>query len=121
MSLITVELKDGTRRQVEAGSTWGQVAAGIGGKLGKEALAARVGGEIEDLQSPAEADRQVEFLVFGDEEGRVVFRHTSSHVGPGGAAALPGDEAGHRPRHRRRLLLRPGLGPRLHHRRPGGN
>ncbi len=80
MSLITVELKDGTRRQVEAGSTWGQVAAGIGRKLGKEALAAKVDGEIEDLQSPAKADRQVEFLVFGDEEGQVVFRHTSSHI-----------------------------------------
>ncbi len=80
MSLITVELKDGTRRQVEAGSTWGQVAAGIGRKLGKEALAAKVDGEIEDLQSPAKADRQVEFLVFGDEEGQAVFRHTSSHI-----------------------------------------
>ena len=43
MSLITVELKDGTRRQVEAGSTWGQVAAGIGRKLGKEAYGGQSG------------------------------------------------------------------------------
>ncbi len=80
MSTITVMLKDGTRRQVEEGSTWGQVAAGISRKLGKEALAAKVDGEMEDLQSPAQADRQVEFLTFGDEEGRAVFRHTSSHI-----------------------------------------
>jgi threonyl-tRNA synthetase len=80
MSTITVVLKDGTRRQVEDGSVWGQVAAEIGRKLGKEALAARVDGETEDLQSPAQADRQVEFLTFGDEEGRAVFRHTSSHI-----------------------------------------
>ena len=73
-------LKDGTRRQVEEGSTWGQVAAEISRKLGKEALAAKVDGETEDLQSPAQADRQVEFLTFGDEEGRAVFRHTSSHI-----------------------------------------
>jgi threonyl-tRNA synthetase len=80
MSTITVVLKDGTRRQVEDGSVWGQVAAEIGRKLGKEALAARVDGETEDLQSPVQADRQVEFLTFGDEEGRAVFRHTSSHI-----------------------------------------
>ena len=80
MSKITVVLKDGTRRQVEDGSVWGQVAAEIGRKLGKEALAARVDGETEDLQSPVQADRQVEFLTFGDEEGRAVFRHTSSHI-----------------------------------------
>jgi threonyl-tRNA synthetase len=80
MGTITVVLKDGTRRQVEDGSVWGQVAAEIGRKLGKEALAARVDGETEDLQSPAQADRQVEFLTFGDEEGRAVFRHTSSHI-----------------------------------------
>ena len=80
MSTISVVLKDGTRRQVEDGSVWGQVAAGIGRKLGKEALAARVDGETEDLQSPAQAERQVEFLTFGDEDGRAVFRHTSSHI-----------------------------------------
>ncbi len=80
MSTSTVMLKDGTRRQVEEGSTWGRVAAEISRKLGKEALAAKVDGEMEDLQSPAQADRQVEFLTFGDEEGRAVFRHTSSHI-----------------------------------------
>ena len=80
MSTISVVLKDGTRRQVEDGSVWGQVAAEIGRKLGKEALAARVNGETEDLQNPAQADRQVEFLTFVDEEGRGVFRHTSSHI-----------------------------------------
>jgi threonyl-tRNA synthetase len=80
MSSITVVLKDGTRRQVEEGSVWGQVAAGIGRKLAKEALAARVDGVTDDLQSPAQADCQVEFLTFADEDGRAVFRHTSSHI-----------------------------------------
>ena len=80
MSSFAVMLKDGSRREVEDGSTWSQVAAGISRKLGKEALAARVDGMAEDLQNPAQPDRQVEYLTFGDEEGRAVFRHTSSHI-----------------------------------------
>jgi threonyl-tRNA synthetase len=80
MSTFAVVLPDGSRYEVEEGSTWGQVAAGIGRRLGRDALAARVDGEIEDLLNPARADRKVEFLLFTDEEGRDVFRHTSSHI-----------------------------------------
>jgi len=80
MSFLTVTLQDGNRREVEQGSTWSQVAAGISRKLGKEALAARVDGAVDDLQSQAQQDRQVEFLTFADEDGRAVFRHTSSHI-----------------------------------------
>jgi threonyl-tRNA synthetase len=80
MSTITVALPDGARRQVEEGSTWGEVAAGISRKLGKEALAAKVDGEVQELQGAAQNDGQVQFLTFEDEDGRAVFRHTSSHI-----------------------------------------
>ncbi len=80
MSSLTVTLKDGSLHEMEPGSTWSQVAAGISRKLGKEALAARVDGAVDDLQSQAQQDRQVEFLTFADEDGRAVFRHTSSHI-----------------------------------------
>lgn len=80
MSSFAVMLKDGSRREVEQGSTWGQVAVGVSRKLGKEALAAKVDGSVEDLKNLAQPDRQVEYLTFGDEDGRAVFRHTSSHI-----------------------------------------
>jgi threonyl-tRNA synthetase len=85
MSSMAVILKDGSRHEVASGATWGAVAAGLGRKLGKEALAVRVDGEIQDLQRPVDAgkpgaERRVEFLTFADEQGREVFRHTSSHI-----------------------------------------
>ncbi len=80
MSSIAVILKDGSRYEVESGTTWSGVAAGIGRRLAREALAVWVDGETEDLQTPARPEQQAEFLTFADEHGRDVFRHTSSHI-----------------------------------------
>ncbi|MCL1795537.1 MAG: threonine--tRNA ligase, partial [Clostridia bacterium] len=57
-----------------------EIAAELGGELKKNALAARVNGEITDLWRPlAEGDR-VELLTFDDEDGRKVYRHTAAHI-----------------------------------------
>ncbi len=77
---VPVILQDGSIREVSQGSTWNDVAAGISRKLSKEAIVAKVNGELQDLENPVLADQQVEFLTFDDEAARAVYRHTSAHI-----------------------------------------
>lgn len=77
---VKIFLKDGNTRDVPTGSTWEDVANGISRKLGKEALTAKVDGELKELSAVVQEGETVEFLTFADESGREVYRHTSSHV-----------------------------------------
>lgn len=77
---ITISLPDGSVRNYDQRVTPGQVAAEIGRGLAKVALAAKVNGEVVDLDRPLGADAKIEILTFDSPEGREVFRHTSSHI-----------------------------------------
>lgn len=77
---IPVMLKDGSVYEVASGTTWADVAIGLSRRLGKEALTARVDGDLMDLLSPVRPDARVEFLTFTDEVGQAVYRHTSAHI-----------------------------------------
>ncbi|MHB8917958.1 MAG: threonine--tRNA ligase [Desulfocucumaceae bacterium] len=78
--MVKVTLKDGSVREYKDGTTLGEVAADISGRLGKEALAASMDGRLVDLTTPLEKDAGVAFYTFEDEEGKQVFRHSTSHV-----------------------------------------
>lgn len=77
---ISVTLPDGSRIEVERGSTVRQVAEELSQRLAREAVAARVDGVLRDLEWPLEKDCRVELVMFDSEEGQKVFRHTSSHI-----------------------------------------
>lgn len=49
-------------------------------ELLKQALAARVNGEVVELAYPLKDGDQVEILTFDDEDGRRTYRHTASHI-----------------------------------------
>lgn len=78
--MVKVTLKDGSVREYPAGTTLQEIAKNISGRLGKEALAASVDGRLVDLYTRLDDDAQVEFFTFESEEGRRVFRHSTSHV-----------------------------------------
>lgn len=78
--MVKVTLKDGSVREYEKGTTLLDIAKDISGRLGKEALAASIDGRLVDLGVPLDRDAQVEFFTFDSEEGRQVFRHSTSHV-----------------------------------------
>ncbi len=78
--VVKVTLKDGSIREYQKGTTLARVAADISGRLGREALAASLDGRLVDLATPLERDAGVVFYTFDDEEGRQVFRHSTSHV-----------------------------------------
>jgi threonyl-tRNA synthetase len=80
MAQITITLPDGSQKNFERGVTLAEIAQSLSKRLAKEALVARVNGKLRDLSARLEEDAAVEFLTFDSEEGRDVFRHSSSHL-----------------------------------------
>ena len=118
---ITITLPDASTKVVDAGTTPGEVAAQIGSRLAKAAIAAKVDGDWWDLGRPVDHDASVEIVVAASPEGREVLRHSTAHVmAEAVTRPVPGREVHDRPGDRRRLLLRlrPPRRPHVHRRRP---
>ena len=77
---MRITLPDGTVKEYAPGTTALQVARDISPRLAREALAARVNGEVWDLTRPLPEECQLELLTFADEGGRLTYRHTAAHV-----------------------------------------
>jgi threonyl-tRNA synthetase len=80
MTMVQVTLPDGSQRKAEAGTTPRQIAESIGPGLARAALAARVNGEIWDLDRPLESDASVAILTERDPDALGVLRHSSAHI-----------------------------------------
>ena len=78
--MINIELKDGSKRQVEEGSSILEIARQISEGLARNATAGRVDGKVEDLRFPINKDCKLEILTFDDEDGKKAYWHTSSHI-----------------------------------------
>ena len=59
---ITVTLPDGSSREFDRGATAADVAASIGKRLAKDALAAKADGEWIDLARPLDGDTNLEIV-----------------------------------------------------------
>jgi len=80
MSEIHVRLPDGRTLAVPAGARVLEVAARIGPKLARDALAGRVDGRLVDLRTPLHHDAALEIVTARDPEGGEVIRHSAEHV-----------------------------------------
>ena len=80
MASLTITLPDGSTREVEPGTTPYDVAAAIGKRLAKDALAAKVDGEWWDLSRPLPGDARLEIVTPASDDGREVLRHSTAHV-----------------------------------------
>ena len=79
--MFKIALPDGSVREVPAGSTPADVAAAIGPGLAKAALAARVDGELRDLNRPFEGDSSLALVTSRDEKDALeLVRHDFAHV-----------------------------------------
>ncbi len=78
--MIRITLKDGSVKQYPKGTTLAHIASDISGRLGKEALAASVNGKLVDMSTQILQDASIAFHTFNDEEGKLVFWHSASHV-----------------------------------------
>jgi len=77
---IQLTFPDGSTRAYEAGVTGMEVAAAIGPRLAKAAVAARVDGELVDLTRGIGSDSSFEVITDSTEAGRHVLRHSAAHV-----------------------------------------
>jgi len=79
--LLTITLPDGSVREVTTGTTPAEIAAAIGPGLAKAALAARVDGELRDLDRPLEKDSTLALVTARDEADALdLARHDYAHV-----------------------------------------
>jgi threonyl-tRNA synthetase len=80
MSVIEVQLPDGSTRSLDEGSSARDLAAAIGSRLAQDALAAQVNGELTDLSRPLHSGDVVAIVTPTSELGREVLRHSTAHV-----------------------------------------
>lgn len=78
--MITIRLKDGKEKKFESAVSLADAAKAISNSLGKNALVAKVNGELMDLRDPIVDGAEVEFFTKEDPEGLFTLRHTASHV-----------------------------------------
>jgi threonyl-tRNA synthetase len=80
MSEISVLLPDGSSRSLPSGSSIADLAASIGSRLAKAAVAGTVNGAEVDLSAPLPDGASVSIITADSEEGRHVLRHSTAHV-----------------------------------------
>ena len=79
--MIRITLPDGSVREYDKEFiTPYEVAGDISRGLQKRVLAADVNGKTVDLSFPIREDSALSLISFDDEEGKEVFRHSSSHI-----------------------------------------
>lgn len=80
VSLIDVQLPDGSTRSLPTGSTALDLAQAIGSRLAKAAVAAVVDGVEVDITSPLVQGAHVAIVTADSQAGRHVLRHSTAHV-----------------------------------------
>ena len=80
MSEISVLLPDGSSRALPAGSSIADLAASIGSRLAKAAVAGTVDGAEVDLSVPLHNGASVSIITADSDAGRHVLRHSTAHV-----------------------------------------
>ena len=78
--MIKITFPDGSVREYAAGVTGMQVAESISPRLAQEVIAAKVNGEVVEVNRPIQSDASIQLLKWEDEEGKHAFWHTSAHV-----------------------------------------
>jgi len=77
---ISITLPDGSARELPAGATPADLARAIGSRLAKAAVAAKIDGDVRDLDTPLADGQQVAILTADTDGGREVLRHSTAHV-----------------------------------------
>ncbi|MGC8462984.1 MAG: threonine--tRNA ligase [Acidimicrobiales bacterium] len=77
---IEVVLPDGSRRSLPEGATGADLAASIGRRLARDAVAVTVDGQLTDLARPLPGGATVSVVTAGSDLGRDVLRHSTAHV-----------------------------------------
>jgi threonyl-tRNA synthetase len=77
---MNVQLPDGSIREVPENATVADVAASIGRRLAKDAIAGKVNGKAVDVYAPVPDGAKVEIVTPKSEEGIDTIRHSTAHL-----------------------------------------
>jgi threonyl-tRNA synthetase len=75
-----VQLPDGSIKEVPDNATVADVAAAIGKRLAKDAIAGKVNGKVVDVYTPVPEGAKVEIVTPKSEEGIDTIRHSTAHL-----------------------------------------
>jgi threonyl-tRNA synthetase len=77
---VTIRLPDGTEIRVPKGTTVREVAARIGPRLAKDAVAGKLDGRVVDLVTPLETDGALEIITWRSPDVVPIYRHSTAHL-----------------------------------------
>ncbi|WP_305041405.1 threonine--tRNA ligase [Geoalkalibacter sp.] len=80
MSRVHIELPDGTRRDFPAGTTALEVARDISERLARQAVAARIDGQLTDVTAALNRDCRLEIVTLDSPAGLEIYRHSTAHL-----------------------------------------
>lgn len=80
MSRINISFPDGRVQSYPSGITAYQIALGISEGLARNAISAKVNGQVIELNRPILTDATVQLLTWNDAEGKSTFWHSSAHL-----------------------------------------
>jgi threonyl-tRNA synthetase len=78
--VMNVQLPDGSVREVPDNATVADVAAAIGRRLAKDAIAGKVNGKVVDVSAPVPEGAKVEIVTPKTEAGIDTIRHSTAHL-----------------------------------------
>jgi threonyl-tRNA synthetase len=77
---MNVQLPDGSIKEVPENATIADVAAAIGRRLAKDALAGKINGKVVDVYTPVPDGAKIEIVTPKSEEGIDTIRHSTAHL-----------------------------------------
>ncbi len=80
MSEITIVFPDGKEKSYPQGTKPQDIAAELGGRIAREAIAAKLNDQVIDLMRPIAENGRIVFLTAESAEGMDVFWHSAAHV-----------------------------------------
>ena len=78
--MARITLPDGSKLDVNDGTTAAQLAEQIGPGLARAALAAKINGQLVDLSTPLTGETSVQIVTARDAQGLEVMRHSCAHI-----------------------------------------
>src|SRR2546430_12685308 len=77
---MQVELPDGSKKEVADNATVADVAASIGKRLAKDAIAGKVNGKVVDVYAKVPSGAKIEIVTPKSEAGIDTIRHSTAHL-----------------------------------------
>src|SRR5213079_3637785 len=77
---MQVQLPDGSIKEVPENATIADVAASIGKRLAKDAIAGKVNGKVVDVYAKVPDGAKIEVVTPKSDAGRDTIRHSTAHL-----------------------------------------